>query len=231
MPQFDELKKVTSNIFRQFLIFDKPLKPLSVYALASVLRSFVLFIIVLGLSCNSDYTPKPRGYFQIHFPKKQYQVFDKLDYPYSFEYPVYARIVKDSSFFGEATENPWWINIDFPEFNGRIYIIYKDLGKYKLDKLINDSYKMTNKNTVKAYSIDDSLITNPNNVHGIFFKLGGDVATANQFFLTDSTKHFLRGALYFDATPNEDSLSIVNRFLIDDVRHLINTFRWKEYKP
>jgi gliding motility-associated lipoprotein GldD len=90
---------------------------------------------------------------------------------------------------------------------------------------------MTNKNTVKAYSIDDSLITNPNNVNGIFFKLGGDVATANQFFLTDSTKHFLRGALYFDATPNEDSLSIVSRFLIDDVRHLINTFKWKEYKP
>ncbi len=91
--------------------------------------------------------------------------------------------------------------------------------------MINDAFTMTNKHNTKAYSIDDSLITNPNNVHGVFFKVGGNVATANQFFLTDSTQHFLRGALYFDATPNEDSLGIVNSFLIEDVRHLINTFQ------
>nr|WP_026260309.1 gliding motility lipoprotein GldD [Segetibacter koreensis] len=182
---------------------------------------FVLF------SCNSDYTPKPRGYFKIQFPTKQYQLFNQPGYPYSFEYPVYAKVVKDTSFFGQATENPWWINIDFPEFNGRIYVSYKEIGKNKLDKLVNDAFVMTNKHTTKAYSIDDSLIATPNNVHGVFFKVGGDVATANQFFLTDSTKNFLRGALYFDATPNEDSLSVVNRFLIEDVRHLINTFKWK----
>jgi gliding motility-associated lipoprotein GldD len=181
---------------------------------------------VTFLSCNSDYTPKPRGYFRIAFPKKEYRVFNQPDYPYSFEYPTYASVVKDSSFFGEATENPWWINIDFPQFNGRIYISYKDPKKEKFDKLISDSYKLTNKNTVKAYSIEDSLITNPHDVHGIFFKLGGDVATANQFLLTDTTNHFLRGALYFDATPNEDSLAIVNRFLIEDVKHMINTFKW-----
>ena len=183
---------------------------------------FILF------SCNSDYTPKPRGYFKISFPQKQYQPFDQPGYPYAFEYPVYAKVVKDSSFFGEATENPWWINIDFPQFDAKIHVSYKEIGKNKFDKLINDAFTMTNKHTSKAYSIDDSLITNPNNVHGIFFKVGGDVATANQFFLTDTTKHFLRGALYFDATPNEDSLGIVNRFLIEDVRHLINTFRWKD---
>jgi len=207
-------------IYRRYSIFTKK-------------RSF-FFTIVYGLwtivllSCNSDYTPKPRGYFKINFPKKQYQSFNQPGYPYSFEYPVYAKVLKDSSFFGDSTENPWWINVDFPRFNGRVYISYKEIGKNKFNKLINDSYKLTNKNTVKAYSIDDSLITNPNNVHGIFFKVGGDVATANQFLLTDTTKHFLRGALYFDATPNEDSLGIVNKFLIEDVRHLINTFKWKQ---
>jgi gliding motility-associated lipoprotein GldD len=178
-------------------------------------------------SCNSDYTPKPRGYFKIQFPKKEYQLFDQPGYPYSFEFPVYAKVVKDSSFFGGATENPWWINLDFPQFNGRVYVSYKEIGKNKFDKLINDAFTMTNKHTMKAYSIDDSLINTPNNVHGVFFKVGGEVATANQFFLTDSTKHFLRGALYFDATPNEDSLGIVNRFLIEDVRHMINTFKWR----
>ncbi|MGI8634930.1 MAG: hypothetical protein ACR2KZ_05960, partial [Segetibacter sp.] len=148
------------------------------------------FAIVL-LSCNSDYTPKPRGYFKIEFPKKEYQVFNEPGYPYSFEFPTYAKIVKDSSFFGEATENPWWINIDFPQFNGRVYVSYKEIGKNKFDKLINDAFTMTNKHTMKAYSIDDSLIVNPNDVHGVYFKVGGNVATANQFFLTDSTKHFL----------------------------------------
>lgn len=180
------------------------------------------------ISCNSDYTQKPRGYFKIHFPEKKYQLFNQEGYPYSFEYPVYANVVKDSSFFGEATENPWWINIDFPEFDGKIHVSYKEVGKNKIDKLINDAFTMTNKHTMKAYSIDDSVFTTQNNVHGVFFKVGGEVATANQFFLTDSTKHFLRGALYFDATPNEDSLAIVNKFLIDDVRHLISTFKWKE---
>ena len=182
---------------------------------------------VLFTSCNSDYTVKPRGFFQIHFPQRSYRLFDQPGYPYSFEYPVYANVLKDSTFFGEATENPWWINIDFPQFEGRIYVSYKEIGKNKFDKLVSDAFAMTNKHTSKAYSIDDSLVSTPNNVHGVFFKVGGEVATANQFFLTDSTKHFLRGALYFDATPNEDSLRIVNRFLIEDVKHLINTFKWK----
>ena len=179
------------------------------------------------ISCNSDYTPKPRGYFKINFPKKEYLAFDQAGYPYTFEYPVYAKVVKDSSFFGEATENPYWINIDFPEFNGTVHVSYKEIGKNKFDKLVKDAFTMTNKHTSKAYSIEDSLINTANNIHGVFFKVGGNVATANQFFLTDSTKHFLRGALYFDATPNEDSLGIVNRYLIEDVKHLINTFKWK----
>lgn len=228
------LKKISAFvIFRQFLMLNEKLSLNFVLSMVYPLRSIVAFTFyclwsMVLLSCNSDYTPKPRGYFKIHFPKKQYQAFNQPGYPYSFEYPLYAKVVKDSSFFGEATENPWWINIDFPQFNGRIYVSYKEIGKNKLDKLIKDAFTMTNKHTTKAYSIDDSLIATANNVHGIFFKVGGDVATANQFFLTDSTKHFLRGALYFDATPNEDSLSIVNRFLIEDVKHFINTFKWKE---
>ncbi len=195
---------------------------------SSMIRIFVCCFVSLILTCcNSDYTPKPKGYFKIDFPEKKYQVFNQLGFPYSFEYPVYATIARDSSFFEEATENPWWINIDFPQFNGKVHVSYKQIGPNQLDKLINDAFTMTNKHNVKAYSIEDSLISTPNNVHGLFFKVGGNVATANQFFLTDSTRHFLRGALYFDAAPNEDSLGIVNRFLLQDVRHMINTFKWK----
>lgn len=186
-----------------------------------------ILIVLLTSACNSDYTPKRKGYFKIDFPEKKYQAFDQPGYPYTFEYPVYANVIKDSSFFNEATENPWWINVDFPQFKGRFYISYKEVGTNRFDKLVNDAFTMTNKHSSKAYSIEDSLIATPNNVHGVFFKVGGNVATANQFFVSDSTKHFLRGALYFDAAPNEDSLGIVNSFLLEDMRHMINTFKWR----
>ena len=186
-----------------------------------------LLCVALLFSCNSTYVPKPAGYFAIPLPKKQYQTFNEPAYPYSFEYPVYANVVKDSTFFDSTTENPYWININFPQFRGRIYISYKSIGKYAFSKLVNDAYNMTNKHTSKASGISDSLISTPNGVHGVFFNVEGDVATANQFFLTDSTSNFLRGALYFNATPNQDSLQPVNAFLVADMKHLINTFRWK----
>ncbi len=189
--------------------------------------SLLVLCCLIFTCCNSTYVQKPTGYFNIDFPEKQYKVFDQPGYPYTFEYPVYANVVKDSSFFGDATENPWWININFPQFNGTIYISYKIIGQYKLEKLLNDAFNLTNKHSEKANSIDDSLIATANNIHGMFFKVGGEVATASQFFLTDSTKNFLRGALYFNATPNQDSLQPVNDFLLQDMKHLINTFRWK----
>lgn len=188
----------------------------------------VLLIVFLMQSCNSSFTPKPKGYYKIDFPEKSYEVFDQPGYPYAFEYPKYAKIVKDSTFFGETTENPWWINIEFPQFNGRIYISYKTIGKNLFDTLVKHAFVLTGKHSAKAYSIDDSLMVTPNGINGMFFSVGGDVATANQFYLTDSSRHFLRGAMYFDATPNADSLGIVNRFILADMKHLINTFRWKQ---
>lgn len=189
---------------------------------------YKIIFLFFFCACSDNYTPRPEGYFKIHFPEKKYQVFDQPGYPYTFEYPVYGNIVKDSSFFGDAPENPWWINIFFPQFNGTIYISYKEIGQYSLEKLLNDAFNLTNKHAVRASYIDDSLIQTKNNVHGMFFKVSGDVATANQFFLTDSTRHFLRGALYFNVAPNQDSLQPVNQFLIEDVRHLINTLKWKK---
>src|SRR5690242_5939683 len=206
---------------------------------------YILFAL-LTLSCNSNYTSKKTGYFKIDFPEKKYTSFNQPGYPYTFEYPVYAKIAKDSSYFEEGSKNPYWINIEFPTFNGTIFISYKQIGGtsvYKIknsdrtyrdsvginsfDKMVNDAFNLTYKNDVKAYSIEDSLRHTPNNITGVFFKVSGNVATAKQFFLSDSVKHFLRGALYFDATPNEDSLRPVNAFLQQDMKHLINTLQWK----
>lgn len=192
--------------------------------------SFILLLTITGIlliACNSPYTVKPRGYFRIDFPEHKYQVFNQPGYPYTFEYPVYARIERDSSFFGEAPENPYWINISFPAFNGKIYISYKDIGKNSFDKLVNDAFEMTYKHSSKAAGIEDSVMHTPKGVSGVFFKVSGNAATAKQFFVTDSVKHFMRGALYFDTTPNEDSLRIVNDFLQQDMKHLINSLQWK----
>src|SRR5215204_2411077 len=186
------------------------------------------FILFFLLSCNSDYTIKPRGYFKIDFPQKAYQKFDNTSYPYSFEYPRYGSIIKDSLFFDEKAENPYWINIDFPRFNGKIYISYKEIGKNNFDSLVNDAFTMSYKqHTYKASSIEPTPFTTPNNLTGIYFNLKGNTATANQFFITDSIRHFLRGALYFDAVPNEDSLRPLNAFLQKDLQHLINTLQWR----
>jgi gliding motility-associated lipoprotein GldD len=193
-----------------------------------IIAAFFLASSLLMISCNSNYTYKKKGYFKIDFPEKKYQLFDKPGYPYSFEYPVYATVIKDSSFFGDATENPWWINIDVPQLGGRIYISYKEVAKSNFDSLVNDAFKMAyRKHTDISTGINDSLVQTANGVEGIYFSLAGNTATANQFFLTDSTTHFLRGALYFDAAPNEDSLGIVNDFLKKDLLHLVNTLKWK----
>lgn len=179
--------------------------------------------------CNSDYTQgKKKGYYKIVFPEKQYQLFNKEGYPYTFEYPVYGNVIKDSTFFNDKAGD-WWINIDFPLFHGKIHVSYKQIYNRKnFDSLITDAFKMAHKQHDEVSTgIEDSVMQTPNGVEGIYFSLGGNTATANQFFLTDSTKHFLRGALYFNSTPNADSLGIVNDFLKQDLKHLINTLKWK----
>ena len=213
---------------------------------AVVFFSYCVVAIVI-LACNSPYVSKKRGYFNIQFPERKYQVFYRENFPYTFEYPSYAQIIQDSTYFDNNHENSYWINVDFPQFNARVFLSYKALGgkdlfkikqpdgRYKdsiginiFDKMVADAFTLTNKNNVVSNSIRDSIISTPNLVHGVFFKVGGNAATAKQFFLSDTNTHFLRGALYFDSTPNADSLLPVHNFLQKDLEHLINTFQWKK---
>ncbi len=217
----------------------------------SRLKYFFFFILSIFLficfqACNSTYTSKKKGYFKIDLPKHDYVSFDKPDFPYSFDYPAYAQVMKDSTYFDSNPENPWWINIDFPGLNARIFLSYKVIGgkaMYKIkqpdgsykdstginqfDKMVNDAFNLTNKNQAISSSIKDSFFHTRNGITGVFFKVGGNAATAKQFFVSDTSKHFLRGALYFDATPNVDSLKPVQDFLQVDMDRLINSFRWK----
>ena len=211
---------------------------------ASKLLSLILPILLL-YACNSPYTSKKRGYYKIDFPERSYVKFDEKGFPYRFEYPSYARVVRDSTYFDQDTLNPYWINIDFPSLGGKMFLSYKavggsstykvkqpdgtykdSVGKNVFDLMVNDAFKLTGKNEVVASSIKDSVFRTPNGVSGVFFRVGGNAATARQFFVSDTTKHFFRGALYFEATPNADSIRPVVDFLQKDIDHLLQTFRW-----
>lgn len=182
---------------------------------------------IFTLACNSPYVPKVKGYSVLNFPEKQYQLFDTPGYPYAFEYPLYAQIDHKVNYFGDNVQTKDWININFPDNGGTIYVSYRNIRPRQLDTLIKDAYTFANNHNSKASFIEDSVFTTDNGVYGVFFHIGGNVATSYQFYLTDSVRHFFRGALYFDTTPNEDSLAPVNAFLFKDLTHLVNTFRWK----
>lgn len=209
----------------------------------------IVTLAIFMAACNSVYTPKKAGYFRIDLPNHEYRQFNDTSFPYIFEYPVYANIVKDSTYFDSLPENDYWINIDYPQFDARLFLSYKIInglapykvkqpdGSYKdsmginqFENMIRDARKLTDKNNVAASSIGDSLMRTPHGISGIFFKVGGNAATASQFFLSDSSRHFLRGALYFNVTPNADSLKPVQLFLREDMEHMINTLQWRN-KP
>jgi gliding motility-associated lipoprotein GldD len=175
-------------------------------------------------SCdNKQYQPKPRGYFRIDFPEKEYVRLDTMKY-YSFEYPVYSKVTPDYL----SPQEKEWVNVEFPSHKGTIHVSYKTIND-NLNVYLEDSYLMMSKHLSRAMGIRDSIIINPEkDVYGlVYFLEGGGVASTLQFYLTDSTEHFLRGSLYFNVKTNNDSLAPVIDFITDDVRHMIETLEWK----
>ena len=189
---------------------------------------FAFFILLV--SCGEEtYTPKPKGYPRVHLPvQKGYLKFENNG-PFSFEYPSYAKVIADSIFFSAKPENPWWVNIYFPDLNAKIHLSYKAINKDKTTfyKLVDETYQLSFKHSVKAESIDKTGFHGGKNVSGQMFFITGNAASANQFYITDSINHFVRGSLYFYCEPNEDSLAPATKFIFKDIEHLISTFKWK----
>lgn len=184
---------------------------------------FILFTLVITTGCRHNYTPKPHGYFRIVFPDKKYTSFDTC-YPYSFNYPAYARMTPDSS----VNTEPYWVNMEFPQFNGKLHLSYKKVNG-NFNELMEDSRRLAYKHTIKADAINEQMfIDDSSMVFGVLYEIKGEAASALQFFATDSTKHFLRGSLYFNVTPNKDSLAPVIDFVKQDIIELMETLRWKE---
>jgi gliding motility-associated lipoprotein GldD len=186
----------------------------------------LVFISTIIFACSNPdyYTPKPRGYYHITFPQKKYQHY-KSNGPYTFDYPVYATISSDL----EQGAGSYWKNLNYPSFNARLHLTYYQINSRKeFAGLVEDARTLVFKHTVKASSIDQKLINFPDkNVYGIYYAIEGNTASSIQFFLTDSAKHYFRGALYFNERPQYDSIAPVLKFIKQDVDVMINTFKWK----
>lgn len=189
-------------------------------------RIRIIFFVILGVillqACGGGSTPKPRGYFRIDFPEKEYQLLDSAHYPYRFSYPTYGRLVNDDSKIAED----YWVNIDFPKYKARIHISYKE-AQNRLDSLTEDSRTLAYKHALKAEAISEKFFEDPEKkVYGMLYNLKGNTASSWQFYVTDSVKHFVRGALYFSVNPNKDSLSPAIDFFGKDVVHIMETLEW-----
>lgn len=181
---------------------------------------------LLFQSCDGDdevITPKPRTYFRLTFPEKQYVKYSG-DCPFSCEIPSYSKMNIDT----EATAEPCWLNLDFPNFRGRLHLSYKPVNG-NINSYLEQTYTMTSRHQIKASGIEEQLISkDAAHVYGLIYNVEGNAASSLQFFLTDSTRHFIRGALYFYAVPNTDSIKPVVEFIQKDIQHMIETFEWKE---
>lgn len=183
-------------------------------------------LTVLFVSCGNDYVPKPRAYNRIEFPEKAYQRYDN-GCPYTFEYPTYGQIVADR----KGDEKYCWVNVNYKPFNANLHISYKPIVRPgDFQHLLTDAYTFVEKHNSRAEAITEERVSNGKDAHGLIFRIGGNTASNVQFFLTDSSEHFFRASLYFNAAPNKDSLAPIVDFIGQDIEHLIKTFEWTDVR-
>jgi gliding motility-associated lipoprotein GldD len=196
------------------------MKPIKV--LTSHILKVLLACLIIG--CSDEFTPRPKGYLRIELPQKAYQSFDSIC-PFTFNYPVYAAIVPSAA----KNAEPCWLNMSFSKFKGTLHLSYKSVNG-NLEQLLDDTRKLTNKHIPKANAINRKAFSDKvNKVYGILYEIEGpEAASPIQFDLTDSTKNFIRGSLYFNSTPNNDSLAPVIGFIREDILQLMGSFRWKK---
>ena len=181
-------------------------------------KTISICVLILFLSCKENYTPKPKAFFKLNFPEKIFQQYNQ-DCPFTFQFPVYSKV--------EVLEKYCFFNLQFPKFDATLHMSYFPLNN-NLFIHAEESRDLAYKHTVKANAISEQpFINHKNQIFGLVYDYEGTTATALQFYLTDSTNHFFRGAVYFN-TEVSDSIAPVSVFLKDDIKHLIESFRWIE---
>jgi len=186
------------------------------------MRKMILAFIGLSffcISCKNDAQPKPKAFLALEYPKVQYERVD-IGCPYSFEINTVAEISPSRN------RIPCWIDLNYKSMNGAIFITYQPV-KDNLDSLLTDAQKLPLQHTIKADVIEGDIYTNDlRKTYGMFYEVDGNAASQAQFYLTDSTNHFLTGSVYFNSLPNFDSLVPAAEYLKKDIRHLMESLHW-----
>lgn len=186
----------------------------------------ILFMVVALVGCKDDPIPKPRAYARIDLPEPVYLLTegDAWTCPFTFEYSRYSAITVDPRYRNKAC----WYNLYYPKHRATVHLTYSEVND-DLAVHIEDSRKLAMKHIAKAAQIEESVIADDDHrVYGIVYDFKGETASDLQFFLTDSTDHFLRGALYFTVSPNKDSLAPVIEYVKKDIGRMITSFRWRD---
>ncbi|MCX7636951.1 MAG: gliding motility lipoprotein GldD [Cyclobacteriaceae bacterium] len=187
-------------------------------------RYIILLTLFFATACKRNYLPKPVGYNRLILPEPQYQSLPD-SFPYYFEYSRNARLLPDTTGFSER----YWLEIYYPVLRSTIHITYKELknSEQLLREFLNDAYTLTAKHQIKAHAIDETIVKTPSGKTAVIAEIEGEVPSQMQFTLTDSTRNFVRGALYFNTKVHNDSLKPAIEYMKKEIIHLINTFEWK----
>lgn len=183
----------------------------------------VLAFALAACAGEDTATPKPYAYHRIDLQPKSYKALAE-NCPYTFDMPSQARIIRP-----KPNEEPCWLNVEYPALQATIYLSYEQLeNPQQLGKYIDEAQRMTFKHTVKASSIEEIQIQDPSKkVFGLYYRVGGNAASNSQFYLTDSSRHFIRGAMYFYTQPKADSLAPVVEYVRSDIERILESFAWK----
>lgn len=183
-------------------------------------RIFSITAILLALtvvSCKNDVVPKPSSFLRLDYPEAKYVNFENTC-PFAFQINEDA-VIKGEKECGFA--------ITYPKMKATIYLTYKPVNG-NIDKLLRDAQKLTYEHVIKADDILEQPYLNPQKkVYGMFYQVDGNAATNSQFYVTDSTKHFLIGSMYFYAKPNFDSIMPAASYVKNDMQRLMETLKWK----
>lgn len=180
-------------------------------------KIFIVFILVIFTACTEDVLPKPKAYLSLEYPEKEY-INLPVNRPFMFD------VLKTTTIKDEANN---WLKIKYPNLKASIDITYRPVEN-NLKELLTEAEKLVFKHTVKAEQIiTKDFINADNKVFGSMHEITGNAASNLQFHVTDSTKNFIKGSLYFYAKPNYDSLLPAVDYIKDDVLRLIETLTWK----
>ena len=182
----------------------------------------LLFAFILS-SCQRDFTPKPKGYNRFDLPAHEYQALPD-SFPYHFDYSKHAKLLRDTSWISD----PSWVEIYYPELKANIHITYKIiLNEDSLKEYLNDAHFLTSKHQIKSYAIDETIAKTPSGKTVVYAELDGEVPSPFQFYSTDSSYNFLRGALYFNTKVQNDSLKPAMDYVKVDIVRMLDNLKWR----